>query len=206
MLMEKIMPRKLRGFTLTEAAIVLGIVGLILGAIWVAAAAVYNNLRVSTTSTQLLQMVQNIRSMHATQQTMDTTLTGHAGAVTLAQAGAIPKDMLNDQQNPTQVRNVWGEQVGITSFTVNAVAGAGFTVTLPGVPQGPCTDLLVRNTGAGRDSGLLEAGANGTNSTLAQTPGANGFPITVTTALGMCNLQGTGPTANTINFTFALKT
>ena len=41
-----------RGFTLTEIAIVLGIVGLILGAIWVAAAAVYNNLRVSHADTE----------------------------------------------------------------------------------------------------------------------------------------------------------
>src|SRR5882762_1552401 len=55
-----------RGFTLTEIAIVLGIVGLILGAIWVAAAAVYSNLRTSKATTELLNIVQNVRALYAT--------------------------------------------------------------------------------------------------------------------------------------------
>src|SRR5271170_6840773 len=60
-----------RGFTLTEIAIVLGIIGLILGAIWVAAAAVYTNMRTSKTTTELLDIVQNMRAMYATSGTID---------------------------------------------------------------------------------------------------------------------------------------
>src|SRR5271168_1816583 len=60
-----------RGFTLTEIAIVLGIIGLILGAIWVAAAAVYNNLRTSRATTELLTIAQNVRATYATSSTVD---------------------------------------------------------------------------------------------------------------------------------------
>lgn len=52
-----------RGFTLTEAAIVLGIVGLILGAIWVAAGSVYGNLRMRQASESLLVITQNVRQL-----------------------------------------------------------------------------------------------------------------------------------------------
>ena len=53
-------PRK-KGFTLTEIAIVLGIIGLILGAIWVAAASVYQNQRIGHANTALLHTAQSVR-------------------------------------------------------------------------------------------------------------------------------------------------
>lgn len=46
--------RTLRGFNLIEAAIVLGVVGLVIGGIWVAAAAVQSNLREADASKGLL--------------------------------------------------------------------------------------------------------------------------------------------------------
>jgi len=199
MFVKKMMPRSMRGFTLTEAAIVLGIVGLILGAIWVAAAAVYNNLRVSTASNQLLQIVQSVRSIHATQNTVDTGLAGTAGAVLIARAGGIPKDMLNDPTNPTEVRNGWNGQVQLASATSAGVAGDSFTITFPSVPQGACSDLLTRNTGAGRDTGIVSAGANGTTYTQA----GGDFPVTVTNAVAACSV--TGAAGNSMTFTFMLK-
>jgi type II secretory pathway pseudopilin PulG len=186
--------RKEKGFTLTEAAIVLGIMGLILGAIWVAAAAVYKNMRVSTTSNQLLQIAQSIRSMHATALTMDTSIAGTGGALLLAKAGAIPKDMLDDALNPTVVRDVWTGLVTIDATTVTT-AGDSFKVGFPNVPRDACVDLLVRNTGAGRDTGLVNAGA-------AVGQANTAMPLTVTTAV---NTECTNSTANTVFFTFMLK-
>jgi len=209
MLMDKVMPRKLRGFTLTEAAIVLGIVGLILGAIWVAAAAVYNNLRVSTASGQLLQIAQNIRSIHATQQTIDSTISGHDdGAVPMAKAGAIPREMVDDLTAASpQVRNVWNGQVEITATSIGGVANIGFIVVFDDVPRSACVDLLVRTTGANRDSGLYQAGtATGSSvSALAVTDGvtANTFPVTITNAVTDCDDPDD---MNDVFFTFTLRT
>ncbi len=67
--------RKTRGFTLTEAAIVLGIVGLILGAIWVAAAAVYENMRTNRANEQILKVAQAVRSLYASSPTMSVYFT-----------------------------------------------------------------------------------------------------------------------------------
>ena len=191
MLKERMVPRDKRGFTLTEAAIVLGIVGLILGAIWVAAAAVYNNLRVTTTSNQLLQIVQSIRSMHATQQTVDSAI----NALLVAKAGGIPKDMLDVPTNPTTVTDVWAGAVTIAAAT-SVVANDSFSVAFSRVPQGPCADLLVRNTGSGRDSGLIGAGNAASNSTT--------FPLGLSTAVTACGVTTTS--GNDVVFTFRLKT
>lgn len=191
MLVQKIMPRQLRGFTLTEAAIVLGIVGLILGAIWVAASAVYNNMRVTTTTTQILQMAQAIRSIHATQQTIPG-LTTAAGAVALAKAGAVPKDMLDNPLTPTTVTSIWNNTVTIESNS-NLSTDDSFLITYTSVPREACADLLVRLTGPGRDGGLVSAG---TTPVLAAA-----MPITVLTAVNTeCNA-----TTNNLEFTFMLK-
>jgi type II secretory pathway pseudopilin PulG len=191
MLIKRVMPRSLRGFTLTEAAIVLGIVGLILGAIWVAAAAVYNNLRVTTGSNQLLQITQSIRSIHATSQTVDSALDVNA----VARTGGVPKDMMDDPNDPSTFINGWGGSLTIDPATINGAADTGFTITFTGVPQGPCSDMLVRNTGSGRDSGLFEAGVTGT------MLGTNDFPIGITNAVDTCS----DPTDNDVAFTFRLK-
>src|ERR1700744_4410532 len=90
-----------RGFTLTEIAIVLGIVGLILGAIWVAAAAVYNNLRTSHANTEIIQVAQGVRTLMTTSNTV-----GAAGDLTgaMISAGLIPADSVT---SPTTATGPW---------------------------------------------------------------------------------------------------
>ncbi len=184
---------KIRGFTLTEAAIVLGIVGLILGAIWVAAASVYENLRVSTTSNQLLQIVQAVRSMHATQSTVDSDIS----AILVARAGGIPSDMVVKDSSGavTAVRDVWAGDVTIDAATYS-VPYDSFAITFSAVPQSACSNLLIRNTGAGRDSGLIGAGSAVSTSTS--------FPMTLTQAIAACS--NTSAAGNNVVFTFRLKT
>jgi len=179
MLMKKIMPRKQRGFTLTEAAIVLGIVGLILGAIWVAAAAVYNNMRVGTTTTQILQTISSIRSLY--DQSND--LTGMT-QVNLAAANAVPRDMLANTASGV-LRDVWGTTYndGVTGLIQAVTSNTEIQVKFTAVPQDACIALASRITGSGRDTGLKSV-TMGTTTKYAATAGD--FPITPGVAAAAC--------------------
>lgn len=83
-----------RGFTLTEIAIVLGIIGVILGAIWSAAAMVYANNRTKLAVAETLQIVANYRSIFSrgleTIGTVDVTCTG-------VNNGAFPAEMVKSE-------------------------------------------------------------------------------------------------------------
>jgi len=188
MLIQKNMPRTKRGFTLTEAAIVLGIVGLILGAIWVAAASVYRNMRITRTTEQILTIVQSIRSMNTTQQTLGGTANY---TLPMIQAGIFPRDMIRGTGASATANNQWDGLVTVTGATAT-VAGDAFALAYVAVPQSACIDLAVRMSGPARDGGLIGIAAGAVNNTT--------FPVNVVNAATLC------PNAtNTITFTFRLK-
>ncbi|HEU0117109.1 MAG TPA: type 4 pilus major pilin [Alphaproteobacteria bacterium] len=194
----------LRGFTLTEIAIVLGIIGLILGAIWIAASAVYNNLRVSKATTELLQMAQSVRALYAT-----TATTGDAAGTDETQnyckAAIFPSDMVT---NPCAAAapfatDPWAGAVTMTSQTA-ANVGDAFGIEFSSVPQGACISLLTRNTGAGRDAGLWYANATAAAvGAAAFGAAASTFPISATTAATACGVTGTA--GNFVQFKFKLR-
>ena len=195
MLVQKIMPRKLRGFTLTEAAIVLGIVGLILGAIWVAAASVYCNLHVSRANEQVLTIVQSVRSMHATQQSIGGA-DGDDLTLNMIKGGAFPKDMIVGTGAGRTASNPWNGLVTMTQDTsLNGTLGDAFALTYAGLPEAACIDLAVRLTGPARDGGLIGAAVAADNS-LSQ-------PLTVSTAAtNICTATGS---TNVLTLTFKIK-
>ena len=181
--------RRVRGFTLTESAIVLGIIGLILGAIWVAAASVYQNIRISTASRQMLAIVQAIRSMHSTATVVDTA-NGTDLTAAFNTGGIFPSDMIN----AGVVVNPWSgtnQGVQILSAQTNE-KGDSFNVAYINLPQSVCVDMLVRNTGSGRDSGLTLAGKLGAEAAP---------PISVKTATTACDSAN----ASSASFVFKLK-
>ena len=112
--MERILfsrSNKPRGFTLTELALVLSIVGLVLGGVWVAASALYENMRLNKASTHLITIVQNIRKSMATSPSFG----GAAGAnITnrMRDRGVFPVDALTEDGqtavnalDPTTINN-----------------------------------------------------------------------------------------------------
>ncbi len=54
---------KRRGFNLVEAAIVLGVVGLVIGGIWVASASSRENERITRSTSQIMQIATNLRTL-----------------------------------------------------------------------------------------------------------------------------------------------
>jgi prepilin-type N-terminal cleavage/methylation domain-containing protein len=194
--------KRKRGFTLTEIAIVLGIIGLILGAIWVAAAAVYNNLRISKATTQLLVITQNMRSMYATSSAVDTgsdmttvgtTCVALGAATTYAQAGIFPADtVVGLPAGPVCVNGPWtNSSINVVAAKVSAAADS-FAVEFNNVPQSACISMLTQNTGTGRDPGLFAVGASvaGTLNIAAGGAGTGAvttFPVAASVAQTKCS-------------------
>ena len=109
--------RKKRGFTLTEIAIVLGIIGTILGAIWTASARVTHANKVTKLVTEILAISEAVRSNHATRSTMSFGCLN----TFLAKSSSIPSDMVNAAAGPdgtcgeTTLSDPWGKTVDIGS-------------------------------------------------------------------------------------------
>jgi prepilin-type N-terminal cleavage/methylation domain-containing protein len=175
-----------RGFTLTEIAIVLGIIGLILGAIWVAAGQVYTNLRVNSSSRDVLSLAQAVRTLYANQGQMDNGFTcPPAPCNAIVNSGVVPADLINTAT--TSLQDAWGGTVTFTAATTINTAGDSFVVDLSNVPQAACVALLNINSATGTGTGI--AGINAANATVFKT--GKGDVGTVTsfnpaTALGKC--------------------
>jgi len=128
-----------RGFTLTEIALVLGLIGIILGAIWTAAATVYDNRLVAKAEGQLMMIASNVKSLYANGQQVESTADmfasgANAGAsASYLRAGVFPSDTL-DTGHPntaTQAYDPWGENIAIMS---DGQTPAGIMISF-GVPS-----------------------------------------------------------------------
>ena len=124
--------KRKKGFTLTEIAIVLGIIGLILGAIWVAAASVYQNQRTAHADTAILQIAQGVRTLYAT-----TSQFAAGGDITndMATAKVIPSDMVAGAAGAYTAIDPWAG--GTTKVLVPAASLDSFTIEMTDVPQAP---------------------------------------------------------------------
>ncbi len=187
--------RDKRGLTLTEIAVVFMIIGVVLTALWISVQAVYTNMRIGRTAKNISGMVHDIRSIYGLSQNfmMEMTIAGEEGAVSLARAGAVPRDFWNDPENPTRIIHPWGNSVLVDSLRTQ-VNGDSFRISLVALPQSICAEILLRMAGERRDGMMLSAGTN----TAVQT--ANQLPITIATAAADC------PNAlNDVYLTFMLK-
>jgi prepilin-type N-terminal cleavage/methylation domain-containing protein len=162
-------PTTRRGFTLTELAIVLGIMGAILGAIWVASARVYANNRVSTGVREVLAVVQGVRAVYATKGYID------AGNLTQAMInlGVYPANMIQactgsvssnyDGISPCAL-DPWGVEMQVGSQTGWAGAPGGNNKAFEVIDWNPIKDcgafMAGVVTGAASAGGLLWVYAN----------------------------------------------
>ncbi len=156
-------PRSQHGFTLTEMAIVLGVTGLIIGAIWAAASLVYNNMRLSQAQQEIISIANNVRSLYASRSTFTATADNTDITVAMANAGAFPGPMIAVTPTSTNLQTYprlpWGTPVGI--FTHSSLSGgpqnAFFFWTEATMLPSQCQPLLGSIVGPGADSGLIGA-------------------------------------------------
>jgi major structural subunit of bundle-forming pilus len=176
-----------RGFNLIEAAIVLGVIGLVIGGIWVAAAAVQANLRKSDASKGLIQIIQNTRNLYYGQSptgTTDVTVTTE-----LINARAIPGDFISG----TTARNPFNGAVTVVIDPANAEIDVSYAA----VPRDACIDLTSKNTNISSGMGLtrliIDATGGGTDTTITT------FPYLPTAAATNCG------DSNLVTWSFGLR-
>lgn len=187
-----------KGFTLTEIAIVLGIIGLILGAIWVAAASVYNNQKVNRANTEIISIMQGIRTLYATQS---STGVGAATDLTSAMisAGIPPSDMVNG----TTLFDPWSS--GATGILTPASADS-ITIAMTNVPQAACTSLISTVAGTGRDPTLFAANSAATSAIAASDAIATASPLAAAVTPSAAVTKCTAAAGNQkVSFGFSLK-
>ncbi len=180
-------PAREAGFNLIEAAIVLGIVGLIVGGIWAAAASAYENMRQQSASKNMLAFAQNVRNFYSNggATSIDTSMTN---AIT---QGLVPPDM---RVGTTAAISSWATPVTIDTGAINSINVFGIIFT--GLNRQTCINLIVRNTNASQGSGLISVGSS---STIPTTEGT--FPITTAAATTLCATA----TGNNPSFWFSIN-
>jgi prepilin-type N-terminal cleavage/methylation domain-containing protein len=187
---QKRLEQRKKGFTLTEIAIVLGIMGLVLGAIWVAASGVYSNQKVTKANTELMAVVQGIRSLYATQNQV-AAAAGTDLTTALIRSGVFPSDTLSTGNPQTAVapgQAPWTNgTIWVYSSTV-ANAGDAFQVQFNGIPQTACINLLTAAAGAGRDQSLMQAAGRGGAAPITTylAYAATVLPLTAVAAAAAC--------------------
>lgn len=166
------------GFSLIEAAIVLGVVGLIIGGIWVAAAAVSDANKINKTTLMIHQGLGDLDRLFGNQPlpTAGTDLTP-----LMISAGIIPADMVKNNLAYSE----WG---GLVAFEKLANANT-VQVWLYSVPVKLCSKILLSITSpitqaAGGSKFQINIIYVGAGLPHVITPGAALAPETV---MGWCN-------------------
>ncbi len=150
------------GFNLIEAALVLGIVGLIIGGIFAAWGNVESQQRVRRAADMTTTIVQQIRTTYASRTTFDATDTTSGATFTqaLIAANLIPVEYLSG----TTLKNPWG---GDTLITPNTT---GMNVSYSLVKKADCLKLAQAMLSTGKTQGLTEiSGQAVTNTTQFTT-------------------------------------
>jgi competence protein ComGC len=101
-------PRK--GFNLVEAAIVLGVVGLVIGGIWATASAVMENHKINTFASAVVNIVHASRQTFTIADYPATTGSDNNVTTALIKTGAIPATLANGNDG----RTPWGGMFGVS--------------------------------------------------------------------------------------------
>lgn len=163
-LLHKVLTRRIRGFSLSEAAIFLGISGIVLSAIWATASFVSFNRQINATVGNMIQITQNMRSLYGHQSAFSGGTGFAAGndiTEAMVNADVAPVEMVNPS-DLTTLRSAWKTPVTILVGPTLDTFKIHFGNTLP---TQACVGLTARAIGASRDKGLTEIIVGGTSYT-----------------------------------------
>lgn len=160
--------RRRRGVTLMELVVVLGVIGVVMGAIWWSAAKTRESQRQNDAVAELNTIAQNIATLMAGRtfsQAVNTDITA-----SLISAEAIPSSYIN-AVTATAVDHPWRASSVTVTVRTTTVAKDTYRITFSQVSRGGCIALLTGgvNCQAGQAGCPVKAYAAGTTKTC--TPG-----------------------------------
>lgn len=172
-----IIPTAKRGFNLVEAAIVLGVIGLVIGGIWVAAASATKSLNISNTARNIILVAtEAARVFPLSLNSAPPGSDGCSGAMvdltaTAITSGIVPGQWVNGNGLKPEVGTAayitqWGDGVMGGTSANYSIAGA-ISIGIDGLTYEECRRLLPSII-AGSKSGLIIYIDVGTN----ETPGS----------------------------------
>jgi hypothetical protein len=183
-MVQRLHPKSRKGFNLIESAIVLGVVGLIIGGIWVAAASVYENWKVSKTISDIEIIVKNAQNLISIADSKTIALSAGLTS-TLRDAGAFPNDWVFGS---TVKSPFWGN-----AYVMNEQGRFDFGI-LNKIPRSVCIKLLVRMGAMGAMAGDSGSGSMArsflgyafANDNAGHQTYITTFPITPSAAEAIC--------------------
>lgn len=188
-----------KGLTLVETVVVLGVFAVIIAAVWVVVAVVYDNVRQYQATQQLQTTVQNVRQLY-TRIAAFSSPAGTDMTTTFDSQEAFPKEMrLNPGSASGTLNHPWSSHA---SGTVKAyvVDSSTFGIRFNKMPKKACINLATKLSG-GEVAGLNAVGF-GTGGSITTTKSGNQLPLTVIGAGLVCTNSSND---NTVEWQFALR-
>jgi prepilin-type N-terminal cleavage/methylation domain-containing protein len=189
--------RKPNGFTLTEIAIVLGIIGLVLGGIWVAAKTVMDSNRADQAVQDISTMAANMRAtfLAVNQFSAGSKTDATAAMVT---AGIIPSNLIISSGSPP-AKNAWGGEVRIYQSSTD---NRHFRISYLHTPPDACFRIASQLANLGTPDAPVALITNGSNSVTINLTGA-AVGLTTAKIQTACNLNTSVASAST-EFDYAI--
>ncbi len=184
-----------QGFTLAEMAILLGLVSLILGGVWAAAAHVWHQARTKAAIEEMVTVVQNIRDYYGPMGKLIPAVGNCTGAMDAENTMLIPIKM---RANPSVAGGTITHALG-GQFRIWCTGDRSFRIRLAGIAQEPCIKFLTIFPVLSPAMGVTRAGTM-TGSSSINARDVSSTSTNVTTALSQC----VSLTNNEVRFDFKL--
>ena len=176
-----------RGFSLIEAAIVLGVVGAVIGTIWVSAANMYESYKVNKTAEDIFTIARNIQNLISFR---DAESIGDGINITFTawEAGVYPKDWIN---RTTHIDSIFWGETRIFVYKTDP----RFYIFLNSVNRSSCIKMIIKISSIGSMAGSRGSGAHGRNALgYLEVNGSSNwnttnFPVSTDTAVIACNQE-----------------